>query len=120
MCVSGCLYEGQERANGESWGDVSDPCGVCVCREGSVHCERKRCPAVSCPYPIQRECCLACDGETPCGILCVCLNQSLIRGEGLNPSLALSLQAVCMGVRSILMAMSFSVERTRVECVRVT
>uniref|UniRef100_A0A673XIK2 Kielin cysteine rich BMP regulator n=1 Tax=Salmo trutta TaxID=8032 RepID=A0A673XIK2_SALTR len=58
----GCLYEGQERANGESWGDVSDPCGVCVCREGSVHCERKRCPAVSCPYPIQRECCLACDG----------------------------------------------------------
>ncbi|XP_029499285.1 kielin/chordin-like protein [Oncorhynchus nerka] len=58
----GCLYEGRDRANGESWGDVSDPCGVCVCREGSVHCERKRCPAVSCPYPIQRECCLACDG----------------------------------------------------------
>ncbi|KAL0968355.1 hypothetical protein UPYG_G00265780 [Umbra pygmaea] len=58
----GCLYEGRERVSGESWGDVSDPCGVCVCQQGSVRCERKRCPVLSCPYPIQRDCCLACDG----------------------------------------------------------
>uniref|UniRef100_A0A673BRQ6 Si:dkey-266m15.6 n=1 Tax=Sphaeramia orbicularis TaxID=375764 RepID=A0A673BRQ6_9TELE len=58
----GCLYEGRERANGETWDDPSDPCAVCMCRDGTVHCERKRCPPTNCKYPVQRQCCMSCDG----------------------------------------------------------
>ncbi|KAF5889344.1 kielin/chordin-like protein, partial [Clarias magur] len=58
----GCLYNGVERANGERFADVSDTCGTCVCREGSVSCERRRCPQITCPYPVQRQCCQSCDG----------------------------------------------------------
>ncbi|XP_061577935.1 kielin/chordin-like protein isoform X2 [Cololabis saira] len=60
----GCLHEGRERANGETWDDVSDPCAVCACREGSVQCERKRCPASNCNHPVQRQCCMTCNGCT--------------------------------------------------------
>ncbi|KAM3870584.1 LOW QUALITY PROTEIN: kielin/chordin-like protein [Diretmus argenteus] len=58
----GCLYEGRERASGEIWDDVSGACGVCMCNEGSVRCEKKRCPPANCQYPVQRKCCMACDG----------------------------------------------------------
>ncbi|KAJ3596116.1 hypothetical protein NHX12_002525 [Muraenolepis orangiensis] len=58
----GCLQERRERANGETWAQVSDPCGVCTCHDGSVRCEKNRCPPANCRYPVQRKCCLACDG----------------------------------------------------------
>ncbi|XP_057692025.1 kielin/chordin-like protein isoform X3 [Corythoichthys intestinalis] len=61
-CQAGCLYEGRERGNGEMWDDASDPCAACVCQEGSVRCERKRCPPSNCKHPVQRHCCLSCDG----------------------------------------------------------
>ncbi|CAN9499249.1 unnamed protein product [Ophioblennius macclurei] len=57
-----CLYEGRHRANGETWEDASDRCSVCACHEGSVRCERKRCPPANCPHPVQRHCCLSCEG----------------------------------------------------------
>ncbi|XP_034032503.1 kielin/chordin-like protein isoform X2 [Thalassophryne amazonica] len=58
----GCLIEGRERANGETWDNTSDPCTVCTCHEGSVQCEKKRCPTSNCNHPIQRECCSSCAG----------------------------------------------------------
>ncbi|XP_034443111.1 kielin/chordin-like protein isoform X2 [Hippoglossus hippoglossus] len=58
----GCLHESRERANGETWDEVSDPCSACLCREGSVRCERKRCPPSNCNHPVQRQCCMSCDG----------------------------------------------------------
>ncbi|XP_067915424.1 kielin/chordin-like protein isoform X4 [Heterodontus francisci] len=58
----GCLLDGKEFANGEQFADVSDDCNVCVCREGSVSCERRPCPVLECPFPIQGHCCRACDG----------------------------------------------------------
>ncbi|XP_069019593.1 kielin/chordin-like protein [Embiotoca jacksoni] len=90
----GCLYEGRERANGETWDDASDPCAVCVCREGSVQCERRRCPSSNCNHPVQRQCCMSCDGcmfhgkeypdgtefgddNDPCG-LCYCYGGDVI------------------------------------------
>ncbi|XP_070763397.1 kielin/chordin-like protein [Enoplosus armatus] len=90
----GCLYESRERANGETWDDASDPCAVCVCREGSVRCERKRCPPSNCKHPVQRQCCMSCDGCTfhgkeypdgtefgddndPCGV-CYCYGGEVI------------------------------------------
>lgn len=60
--LTGCLYKGEERANGETWDDASDPCAVCVCLEGSVQCERKHCPPSNCKHPVQRQCCMSCDG----------------------------------------------------------
>lgn len=58
----GCLYNGVEHGNGQRFADVSDPCGTCVCREGTVTCERRRCPQILCRFPVQRECCQSCDG----------------------------------------------------------
>ncbi|XP_030586933.1 kielin/chordin-like protein [Archocentrus centrarchus] len=58
----GCSHENLERANGETWDDRSDPCVECVCRDGSVQCRRKRCPASNCNHPVQRQCCMSCDG----------------------------------------------------------
>ncbi|XP_029378341.1 kielin/chordin-like protein [Echeneis naucrates] len=57
----GCLYEGRELANGETWNDASDPCAVCVCQEGSVRCEKRHCPPARCTHPVRRQCCLSCD-----------------------------------------------------------
>ncbi|XP_042352823.1 kielin/chordin-like protein [Plectropomus leopardus] len=90
----GCLYEGQERANGETWDEASDPCAACVCREGSVRCEKKRCPPTNCNHPVQRQCCMSCDGcmfhgkeypdgtefaddKDPCGV-CYCYGGEVI------------------------------------------
>ncbi|XP_048465930.1 kielin/chordin-like protein [Rhincodon typus] len=58
----GCLFGGKEFANGEQFADVSDSCNVCVCREGSVSCERNPCPVLECPFPMQGRCCRVCDG----------------------------------------------------------
>ncbi|GCC17374.1 hypothetical protein chiPu_0020545, partial [Chiloscyllium punctatum] len=58
----GCLFGGKEFANGEQFADVSDSCNVCVCREGSVSCERTPCPVLECPFPTQGPCCRVCDG----------------------------------------------------------
>ncbi|XP_030646302.1 LOW QUALITY PROTEIN: kielin/chordin-like protein [Chanos chanos] len=58
----GCLYGGQEHANGAVFSDLSDPCAVCVCLQGSVSCEKRRCPLLTCPHPTQGECCHSCDG----------------------------------------------------------
>lgn len=63
VCLTGCLHEGQERANGEMWDDSSDPCAACVCREGSVRCDRKHCPTSNCKHPVQWQCCMSCEGE---------------------------------------------------------
>ncbi|KAM9377036.1 kielin/chordin-like protein [Pholidichthys leucotaenia] len=60
----GCLYEGRERANGETWEESSDPCSACVCRDGSVQCGQKPCPPSNCNHPVQGQCCMSCDGCT--------------------------------------------------------
>uniref|UniRef100_A0A3B5N165 Kielin cysteine rich BMP regulator n=1 Tax=Xiphophorus couchianus TaxID=32473 RepID=A0A3B5N165_9TELE len=59
---NGCLHQGRERTNGETWEDPSDSCAVCVCHEGSVQCERKRCPPSNCNHPVETDCCRSCDG----------------------------------------------------------
>uniref|UniRef100_A0AAY5EJW5 VWFC domain-containing protein n=1 Tax=Electrophorus electricus TaxID=8005 RepID=A0AAY5EJW5_ELEEL len=57
----GCLYNGMEHANGAMFADISDPCGRCVCREGTVTCERRQC-AEWCTHPLRStDCCPVCD-----------------------------------------------------------
>lgn len=63
LFFSGCLYEAQQRVNGEMWDNPSEPCVECACRDGSVQCQRKRCPPSNCKHPVQRDCCMSCDGE---------------------------------------------------------
>uniref|UniRef100_A0A3Q4I420 VWFC domain-containing protein n=1 Tax=Neolamprologus brichardi TaxID=32507 RepID=A0A3Q4I420_NEOBR len=58
----GCLYEDQQRVNGEMWDNPSEPCVECACRDGSVQCQRKRCPPSNCKHPVQRDCCMSCGG----------------------------------------------------------
>lgn len=58
----GCAVDGRERADGESWPDPSDRCAECTCRHGSVVCDKRRCPPANCKHPVQRECCMSCDG----------------------------------------------------------
>ncbi|XP_041113770.1 kielin/chordin-like protein isoform X2 [Polyodon spathula] len=70
----GCWYGGKELANGEQFADVSDACRLCLCREGTVSCERRACPAVSCPFPVQAQCCQACEG-------CNYLGQEYLNGQ---------------------------------------
>ncbi|XP_065139710.1 kielin/chordin-like protein isoform X3 [Paramisgurnus dabryanus] len=86
----GCLYEGREHANGATFNDASDPCTTCVCRDGTVRCERRPCLPVNCPFPVQGQCCPRCDGCRYAGLeyrngqefsdpadrcgLCVCTN----------------------------------------------
>ncbi|XP_036068311.1 kielin/chordin-like protein isoform X3 [Oryzias melastigma] len=90
----GCFHDGRERTNGETWEDFADPCSLCVCREGSVQCERKRCPPLNCQNPVQGECCMSCEGCTfqgreyldgtefnndndPCGV-CYCYGGNVV------------------------------------------
>eukprot|EP00079_Xenopus_tropicalis_P008629 XP_002931908.2 PREDICTED: kielin/chordin-like protein isoform X1 [Xenopus tropicalis] len=56
----GCLMSGKELANGEQFPQPSDPCSVCVCWEGSVKCQPKTCPVLSCPFPAPGQCCKEC------------------------------------------------------------
>nr|XP_055029771.1 kielin/chordin-like protein isoform X2 [Misgurnus anguillicaudatus] len=64
----GCLYEGREHANGATFSDASDPCTTCVCRDGTVRCERRPCLPVNCPFPVQGQCCPRCDGCRYAGV----------------------------------------------------
>uniref|UniRef100_A0A3Q3FY92 VWFC domain-containing protein n=1 Tax=Labrus bergylta TaxID=56723 RepID=A0A3Q3FY92_9LABR len=69
-----CLFEGRERANGETWDDPSDPCAVCVCREGS--CSIEECLPAVClngqkKVKIPGKCCYECQGAS-------CLHQGTV------------------------------------------
>ncbi|KAI4897940.1 hypothetical protein NFI96_019845 [Prochilodus magdalenae] len=64
----GCMYNGVPRGNGATFADTSDPCGTCVCRDGSVTCERRPCPAINCPFPVQGQCCPSCEGCRYAGV----------------------------------------------------
>ncbi|XP_017571659.1 kielin/chordin-like protein [Pygocentrus nattereri] len=64
----GCMYNGEEHSNGAVFVDAYDPCGTCVCREGSVTCERRQCPAINCPFPVQGKCCQSCEGCRYAGV----------------------------------------------------
>uniref|UniRef100_A0A8C3P7S5 Kielin cysteine rich BMP regulator n=1 Tax=Chrysemys picta bellii TaxID=8478 RepID=A0A8C3P7S5_CHRPI len=57
----GCMYDGQEHANGTSW--FSSPCVSCLCTHGIATCAQIRCLG-SCLRPVQvpGECCPLCAG----------------------------------------------------------
>ncbi|XP_053513078.1 kielin/chordin-like protein isoform X2 [Artibeus jamaicensis] len=53
----GCLYHGVTVAHGETLPDPLDPtCSLCTCQDGSMHCQKKPCPAALCPRPSPGPC----------------------------------------------------------------
>ncbi|XP_029438671.1 von Willebrand factor C and EGF domain-containing protein isoform X2 [Rhinatrema bivittatum] len=60
-----CLYEGQVLEDGDSYTSKADPCVVCHCDSGDVHCEWRgdSCPKVVCHQSLMHvpgECCPIC------------------------------------------------------------
>ncbi|XP_030586932.1 kielin/chordin-like protein [Archocentrus centrarchus] len=65
--TTSCTHSGESYNHGDSWRSVENPCDICSCSEGQVHCEREQCntgcrnPAA----PPPNSCCPVCDG---CGV----------------------------------------------------
>ena len=55
-----CMVDGKEILNGQPVEIQADQCQTCVCREGSLDCRQKRCPAITCRHPAMSECCSEC------------------------------------------------------------
>ncbi|KAL8583263.1 hypothetical protein ACOMHN_043098 [Nucella lapillus] len=55
-----CMYRGRNYSQRQTFTDPDDPCGECVCEDGTVTCRRRDCPAVSCSNPTQGPCCPEC------------------------------------------------------------
>ncbi|XP_074980690.1 kielin/chordin-like protein isoform X9 [Caretta caretta] len=79
----GCMYDGQEHADGTSW--FSSPCVSCLCTHGIATCAQIRCLG-SCLQPVQvpGECCPLCAGFSPD---CMFEGQPYSPGESFQPSL---------------------------------
>uniref|UniRef100_A0A3Q1GG99 VWFC domain-containing protein n=1 Tax=Acanthochromis polyacanthus TaxID=80966 RepID=A0A3Q1GG99_9TELE len=48
VSFSGCIYGGEERAEGSSWFADSTPCMNCMCVDGVTTCSEVQCPPVVC------------------------------------------------------------------------
>ncbi|CAM5083901.1 unnamed protein product [Natator depressus] len=79
----GCMYDGQEHADGTSW--FSSPCVSCLCTHGIATCAQIRCLG-SCLQPVQvpGECCPLCAGFSPD---CMFEGRPYSPGESFQPSL---------------------------------
>lgn len=60
---TGCMYEGQKRADGSSWLSSSAPCMFCMCVDGVTTCAKIACVS-SCINQVEvpGECCPLCAG----------------------------------------------------------
>ncbi|XP_077997896.1 BMP-binding endothelial regulator protein-like [Glandiceps talaboti] len=60
----GCSYGDETHGEGEIFPSPDDPCIECTCENGSVRCEKRACPVLSCPESQQETppggCCPAC------------------------------------------------------------
>ncbi|KAH1187441.1 hypothetical protein KIL84_020190 [Mauremys mutica] len=76
---NGCMYDGEEHANGTSW--FSSPCVSCLCIHGIATCAQIRCLG-SCLRPVQvpGECCPLCAD-------CMFEGRPYSPGESFQPSL---------------------------------
>ncbi|KAJ8032166.1 Kielin/chordin-like protein [Holothuria leucospilota] len=68
MCClecNGCTFGGKPWANGDSFQDPADGCGICTCTNGFVTCEDPVCEPVDCPNPTvpAGRCCPVCVGQ---------------------------------------------------------
>ncbi|KAF8785303.1 Kielin/chordin-like protein like [Argiope bruennichi] len=65
-----CISEGNEiHLHGDSWATHNDPCNVCSCDYGSIHCNRTICSEINCrgeeiAFRAPGECCSICISST--------------------------------------------------------
>lgn len=61
---SGCMYGGQEHAEGSSWFAGSTPCMTCMCADGVTTCSEIRCLSPCINFiNVPGECCPVCAGK---------------------------------------------------------
>lgn len=67
----GCLYGGQERAEGSSWFAGSTPCISCMCADGVTTCSEIRCLSPCTNFiNVPGECCPVCAGRRVVAAFC--------------------------------------------------
>ncbi|GBM21432.1 Kielin/chordin-like protein [Araneus ventricosus] len=65
-----CISEGNEiHLHGDSWSTPNDPCNICSCDYGSIHCNKTICSEISCrgyeiAFRAPGECCSICISST--------------------------------------------------------
>ncbi|XP_066993747.1 dorsal-ventral patterning protein Sog [Anabrus simplex] len=67
--LTSCYYERRFYDNGMQWTSVHDPCLMCNCHHGQVHCDAVVCPPLTCSNavrskPLPGECCPTCSNST--------------------------------------------------------
>lgn len=68
---SGCMYGGQERAEGSSWFAGSSPCISCMCADGVTTCSEIRCLSPCTNFiNVPGECCPVCAGRRMVAAFC--------------------------------------------------
>ncbi|KAL3884246.1 hypothetical protein ACJMK2_030464 [Sinanodonta woodiana] len=55
-----CEIQGRKYRNDQVFPDISNECNECACRNGTVSCSARQCPAVWCQNPSQGKCCPEC------------------------------------------------------------
>ena len=64
FCTIVCTYRGQSYQNGEQFPNPDERCEDCVCRDGTIQCQRKQCDIPNCRDPVYPPgaCCPVCTG----------------------------------------------------------
>ena len=64
FCTIVCTYRGQSYQNGEQFTNPDERCEDCVCRGGTIQCQRKQCDIPNCRDPVYPPgaCCPVCTG----------------------------------------------------------
>uniref|UniRef100_A0ABM5GLJ4 Kielin/chordin-like protein isoform X1 n=1 Tax=Pogona vitticeps TaxID=103695 RepID=A0ABM5GLJ4_9SAUR len=58
----GCIFQGREYKDNETFPSPDDPCEECHCLHGNVSCAPRLCPTPPCPHPSRDPCgCPTCD-----------------------------------------------------------
>lgn len=55
-----CRYHNRRYRDEETFTNLQDPCQSCTCSKGTVQCEHKACPLVTCQHPVHGRCCQEC------------------------------------------------------------
>ncbi|XP_043239579.1 BMP-binding endothelial regulator protein-like isoform X2 [Amphibalanus amphitrite] len=102
----GCLLSGQLLAPGQNLTLLSDPCVTCRCgRDGTHHCHRQVCPALSCPYSESKrepgQCCDSCTGTRRIKPSDGCVMGKRRFSDGQNFTLDPCTQCSCQGSTSV-------------------
>ncbi|MED6247802.1 hypothetical protein ATANTOWER_017344 [Ataeniobius toweri] len=93
ICDS-CTYNHRVYSNGQRFTTPDQPCHICTCLHGSIHCERRTCPPLNCTnsYTPPGECCPKCPD-------CSFENRVFINGEAFPNPVSVCEECMCKNGR---------------------